>query len=68
MRKPPIRVRGSHGTEEFDHGIIVIVDGLAWGPFEQPDHALAFALKFRPDNLFKLMHLVSPDIIDALIE
>lgn len=52
--------------EVFDRGIIVIVDGMAWGPFEMPEQALGWALKYRPDNLFKLMHLISPDIIDAI--
>lgn len=51
----------------FDKGgIVVIVDGMAWGPFDLPEQALGWALKYRPDNLFRLMHLLSPDIIDAI--
>ena len=49
---------------EIDRGIIVIVDGMAWGPFLLPEQALGWALKHKPDNLFKLMPLLNPAIVD----
>ena len=49
---------------EVDRGIIVIVDGLAWGPFPIPEQALGWALKHKPDNMFKLMQLLNPAIVD----
>ena len=48
----------------LDRGFIVVADGLAWGPFEKPEGALGFALKHKPDNLFKLMPLLNPAIVD----
>lgn len=50
--------------DSIDRGFIVVVDGLAWGPFEKPEGALGFALKHKPDNLFKLMPLLNPAIVD----
>lgn len=49
---------------EVDRGIIVIVDGMAWGPFRLPEQALGWALAHKPDNLFKLMPLLNPAIVD----
>jgi hypothetical protein len=47
----------------IDRGIIVVVEGMAWGPFELPEQALGWALKHKPDNLFKLMPLLNPAIV-----
>jgi len=49
---------------EIDRGIIVVVDGMAWGPFLIPEQALGWALKHKPDMLFKLMPLLNPAIVD----
>lgn len=49
---------------EFDRGIVVIVDGMAWGPFTLPESALSWAFKHKPDNLFKLMPLLNPAIVE----
>lgn len=46
-----------------DRGIIVVVEGMAWGPFQYPEQALGWALKYKPDNLFKLMPLLNPAIV-----
>lgn len=46
-----------------DRGIIVVVEGMAWGPFQHPEQALGWALKYKPDNLFKLMPLLNPAIV-----
>lgn len=51
-------------SDGVDRGIIVIVDGIAWGPFTLPEQALGWALKHKPDNMFKLMPLVNPAIVD----
>jgi len=52
--------------EEFDidRGIIVVVDGMAWGPFLLPEQALGWAMKHKPDMLFKLMPLLNPSIVE----
>lgn len=49
---------------EIDRGIIVVVEGMAWGPFLLPEHALGWALKHKPDAMFKLMPLLNPSIVD----
>lgn len=49
--------------DAIDRGIIVVVDGMAWGPFRLPEQALGWALKHKPDNMFKLMPLLNPAIV-----
>lgn len=48
---------------EIDRGIVCVVEGMAWGPFEKPEQALGWALKHKSDNLFKLMPLLNPAIV-----
>lgn len=49
--------------EPVDRGIIVVVDGLAFGPFQLPEQALGWALQHKPDNIYKLMPLLNPSIV-----
>jgi hypothetical protein len=65
------KTRSSRWTEEdedeedlLDRGFIVVSEGIAWGPFEEPNAALAFALKNAPDMLFKLHVLMNPDLLE----
>lgn len=50
--------------DTIDRGIVVMVDGMCWGPFRLPEQALGWALKHKPDNLFKLMPLLNPAIVE----
>lgn len=61
--RPYTDIELDDGNMDFERGFIVVAEGLAWGPFLLPEHALGFALKHQPDTMFKLMPLLNPAII-----
>jgi hypothetical protein len=48
---------------DLERGYICVIEGIGWGPFLLPEHALAWALKHKPDSMFKLMPLLNPAIV-----
>lgn len=40
--------------------IIVLIDGLAIGPFNTPEQALAWAYKHSKDGIYSLRELINP--------